>query len=79
MTAMRFARSEATLSPSAARAIYDRIGRWQDTQRFYEDRATADLITQADFLDAEHWRVVHHNLVSKWGVASEVLVAARRA
>ncbi len=40
--------AEATLSHAAARALYDRIGRWQDTQRFYEDHATADLIAHAD-------------------------------
>lgn len=39
---------ERTLSRPAARALYDRIGRWQDTQRFYEDRATADLIAHAN-------------------------------
>jgi ubiquinone/menaquinone biosynthesis C-methylase UbiE len=38
-----------TLSHDAARALYDRIGRWQDTQRFYEDRATENLITHAAF------------------------------
>lgn len=37
-----------TLSHAAARAVYDRIGRWQDTQRFYEDYATDDLIAHAD-------------------------------
>ena len=42
----------ATLSHAAARALYDRIGRWQDTQRFYEDHATADLIAHAGFDDA---------------------------
>jgi SAM-dependent methyltransferase len=40
--------SEATLSHAAARTLYDRIGRWQDTQRFYEDVATADLLVHAD-------------------------------
>jgi ubiquinone/menaquinone biosynthesis C-methylase UbiE len=44
--------ADATLSHAAARALYDRIGRWQDTQRFYEDRATADLIAHADFHEA---------------------------
>jgi ubiquinone/menaquinone biosynthesis C-methylase UbiE len=43
---------ETTLSRTAARALYDRIGRWQDTQRFYEDLATADLIAHADLGDA---------------------------
>jgi ubiquinone/menaquinone biosynthesis C-methylase UbiE len=43
---------ERTLSRSAARALYDRIGRWQDTQRFYEDLATADLIAHADLGNA---------------------------
>ena len=43
---------ETTLSRFAARALYDRIGRWQDTQRFYEDRATADLVAHADLGNA---------------------------
>jgi ubiquinone/menaquinone biosynthesis C-methylase UbiE len=38
----------STLDHGAARALYDRIGSWQDTQRFYEDHATADLIAHAD-------------------------------
>jgi ubiquinone/menaquinone biosynthesis C-methylase UbiE len=42
----------ATLSHAAARATYDRIGRWQDTQRFYEDHATDDLIAHADLRQA---------------------------
>jgi ubiquinone/menaquinone biosynthesis C-methylase UbiE len=49
---MRGGNSETTLSPAAARALYDRIGRWQDTQRLYEDRATDDLIVHADFRNA---------------------------
>jgi ubiquinone/menaquinone biosynthesis C-methylase UbiE len=39
--------TDETLSPAAARALYDRIVRWQDTQRFYEDRAMADLVAHA--------------------------------
>jgi len=45
--------AERTLSHAAARALYDRIGRWQDTQRFYEDEATADLIAHADLHQAQ--------------------------
>jgi SAM-dependent methyltransferase len=45
--------AEPTLSHAAARALYDRIGRWQDTQRFYEDEATADLIAHADLHQAQ--------------------------
>ena len=45
--------AEATLSHAAARALYDRIGRWLDTQRFYEDRATADLTAHADLHQAQ--------------------------
>jgi ubiquinone/menaquinone biosynthesis C-methylase UbiE len=44
--------AEITLSHAAAKALYDRIGRWQDTQRFYEDHATADLIAHADLRNA---------------------------
>ena len=46
-------RAEATLSHTAARALYDRIGRWQDTQRFYEDDATADLFARSDLRHAQ--------------------------
>jgi SAM-dependent methyltransferase len=42
------AAGEATLSHAEARALYDRIGAWQDTQRFYEDVATAHLLSHAD-------------------------------
>ena len=45
--------ADTTLSHAAARALYDRIGRWQDTQRFYEDEATADLIAHADLQEAQ--------------------------
>jgi tRNA G46 methylase TrmB len=40
------------LSPEQARRIYDRIGRAQDWQRFYEDAATAELAAHASFGDA---------------------------
>lgn len=39
--------AEATLTPLAARTLYDRIGGWLDTQRFYEDNAVAALIDHA--------------------------------
>jgi ubiquinone/menaquinone biosynthesis C-methylase UbiE len=45
--------AEVTLSHAAARALYDRIGRWQDTQRFYEDCATTELIAHAAFPTAQ--------------------------
>ncbi len=45
--------TEATLSHAAARALYDRIGRWQDTQRFYEDEATTDLSAHAEVHQAQ--------------------------
>ena len=35
--------SEMPLTPDAARRVYDRIGRVQDTQGFYEDAATSRL------------------------------------
>ncbi len=46
------ARSHSTLSPDEARRVYDRVGRWQDTQAFYEDRATHDLVRHARFESA---------------------------
>jgi ubiquinone/menaquinone biosynthesis C-methylase UbiE len=41
------------LTSEEARRVYDRIGRAQDWQRFYEDAATADLVAHARF-DAAH-------------------------
>lgn len=38
-----------TLSRTEARAVYDRIGRGQDAQAFYEDPALDVLIAHADF------------------------------
>jgi len=40
------------LSRDEARRIYDRIGAWQDSQGFYEDRATDLLLRSADFESA---------------------------
>lgn len=40
------------LAPDQARRIYDRIGRAQDWQRFYEDAATRELAAHAAFDDA---------------------------
>jgi ubiquinone/menaquinone biosynthesis C-methylase UbiE len=44
VTALRFA-----LTPGQARRVYDRIGRAQDWQRFYEDAATSELTAHAAF------------------------------
>ena len=41
-----------TLTPGQARRVYDRIGRAQDSQRFYEDAATIELASHAAFGDA---------------------------
>jgi ubiquinone/menaquinone biosynthesis C-methylase UbiE len=41
-----------TLSAAEARRTYDRIGKTQDTQAFYEDRATAELIAHLDLPSA---------------------------
>jgi trans-aconitate methyltransferase len=41
------------LTSEQARRVYDRVGRAQDWQRFYEDAATADLVAHAGF-DAAH-------------------------
>jgi ubiquinone/menaquinone biosynthesis C-methylase UbiE len=41
-----------TLSAAEARRTYDRIGKMQDSQAFYEDRATADLITHLELSSA---------------------------
>jgi ubiquinone/menaquinone biosynthesis C-methylase UbiE len=41
-----------TLSHDEAKAFYNWFGAKQDSQRFYEDRAVADLIAHADFQEA---------------------------
>jgi ubiquinone/menaquinone biosynthesis C-methylase UbiE len=41
------------LTRSQVRAFYDRFGKMQDSQTFYENAALADLITHADFGQAE--------------------------
>jgi SAM-dependent methyltransferase len=41
-----------TLSPSEARRVYDRIGRTQDAQAFYEDHATSELVAHLDLATA---------------------------
>lgn len=40
------------LEPSEAETFYDRFGKKQDSQRFYEDRALDDLVTHARFNEA---------------------------
>jgi ubiquinone/menaquinone biosynthesis C-methylase UbiE len=40
------------LDAAGARRFYDRMGRWQDTQRFYEDEATTRLIRASDLAQA---------------------------
>jgi len=42
------------LDPAAARAYYDRFGKRQDSQGFYEDPALDDLIAHASFQDARY-------------------------
>jgi len=43
---------EQVLEHSAARAYYDRFGKKQDSQSFYEDPALEELIAHASFQDA---------------------------
>lgn len=42
-----------TLSHDDARRVYDRIGSFQDSQAFYEDRTTRELVEHGDFERAE--------------------------
>lgn len=42
-------RDHRVLEPTAAQAYYDRFGKKQDSQGFYEDPALDDLLAQADF------------------------------
>jgi ubiquinone/menaquinone biosynthesis C-methylase UbiE len=44
----------STLSPGQARRVYDRIGRAQDWQRFYEDAATRELVAHAALGEAHN-------------------------
>lgn len=46
--------NQTTLTPSEARAFYDRFGKKQDTQAFYENPALDDLIAHANFRDAQN-------------------------
>lgn len=41
-----------TLSRDQARKVYDRIGSWQDTQAFYEDRAVRRMTELSHFREA---------------------------
>jgi ubiquinone/menaquinone biosynthesis C-methylase UbiE len=43
----------ALLTPEEAKAFYDRLGKLQDTQKFYERAALHDLVTHAAFEQAE--------------------------
>lgn len=45
-------RRDRGLPSEKIRRIYDRIGRWQDTQAFYEDTAIDKLIAQGNFESA---------------------------
>jgi SAM-dependent methyltransferase len=40
--------TDTTLSATHARRVYDRIGKAQDTQAFYEDRAIAEIVSHLD-------------------------------
>ena len=40
------------LAPESVRRVYDRIGRLQDTQSFYEDAAIDDLVAHSDLRSA---------------------------
>ncbi len=42
------------LSPEQAAAVYDRVGRWQDTQGFYERPAIDALVKAGRFEQADH-------------------------
>lgn len=44
---------ERYLAPAAAARVYDRIGRFQDTQGFYERRAVAELVRLGRFERAQ--------------------------
>ena len=41
-----------TLTREEARRVYDRIGARQDSQAFYEDRSTNELVRRADLASA---------------------------
>ena len=42
------------LTPEQAAAVYDRVGRWQDTQRFYEHAAVDEMVAAARFDEASY-------------------------
>ncbi len=41
--------ARGALAPESVRRVYDRIGRLQDTQSFYEDPAIDELVAHSDF------------------------------
>jgi ubiquinone/menaquinone biosynthesis C-methylase UbiE len=45
-------RRPAYLTNAQAAAVYDRIGRWQDTQAFYESPAVEEMVRSGDFEQA---------------------------
>jgi len=47
------ARNQSTLSSSEAQAYYDKFGKKQDSQGFYEEPALDDLIAHAGFREAQ--------------------------
>jgi SAM-dependent methyltransferase len=49
---MARSRNARTLAPDQARRVYDRIGSLQDSQAFYEDRATDLLVEYGEFASA---------------------------
>lgn len=46
--------NDHVLSASDAQAYYDRVGKKQDSQGFYEDPALDDLVAHAGFRDSRH-------------------------
>jgi len=53
VTLLAYLRNVRTLSHSEARRVYDWVGKKLDSQSFYEDRATDELIRRADFSCAQ--------------------------
>ena len=45
---------ERVLKPAAAQAYYDRFGKKQDSQGFYEDPACDEVVAHAGFREAKH-------------------------
>jgi hypothetical protein len=69
------------LAPHIAARVYDRIGRFQDTQNAFERPALDRLIATIDLrrlFDSDCWDVDEDVVIESWGVPCQLLVTTAR-